>query len=305
MSNTCDDFKNYIKQLEDSNYLIRTEFFNKNIGQDITQKINHLVKLVSKKQAFSLIRLGDGEGNILFWGKYYNEYNYLANESIKKIFALMFGNKKFINTDYKKIYREILTAVFDSDIIGLPTYEQVNNIYKKVDSSVCEELDVRGFTGYLSILDILLSEKDILKKKIIVNSHIHIDIGKHIETILNNTTQLSVITCYPELLDLFVQKFDVKKGLNLNIPPQAVNIRKTPNQNHFPDVYNAIIKQIESADLRGMLFLVGAGILGKIYCSKIKKAGGMAIDVGSMMDVWMGESVRGYQNRDFVQQYKL
>jgi len=38
----------------------------------------------------------------------------------------------------------------------------------------------------------------------------------------------------------------------------------------------------------GKLFLVGAGFLGKIYCDLIKRHGGIALDVGSMMDRWAG-----------------
>lgn len=38
----------------------------------------------------------------------------------------------------------------------------------------------------------------------------------------------------------------------------------------------------------GQLWLVGAGMLGKIYCSAIKEAGAVAVDVGSLMDLWSG-----------------
>lgn len=44
----------------------------------------------------------------------------------------------------------------------------------------------------------------------------------------------------------------------------------------------------------GQLWLVGAGMLGKIYCSAIKAAGAVAIDVGSLMDLWSGrQDTRG------------
>ena len=33
-------------------------------------------------------------------------------------------------------------------------------------------------------------------------------------------------------------------------------------------------------------FLVGAGVLGKIYCDRIKARGGVALDVGSILDSW-------------------
>jgi hypothetical protein len=44
----------------------------------------------------------------------------------------------------------------------------------------------------------------------------------------------------------------------------------------------------------GQLWLVGAGVLGKVYCDAIKRAGAVAIDVGSVLDVWAGrQDTRG------------
>lgn len=44
----------------------------------------------------------------------------------------------------------------------------------------------------------------------------------------------------------------------------------------------------------GQVWLVGAGILGKVYCAAIKRSGGVAIDIGSVMDVWAGrQDTRG------------
>jgi hypothetical protein len=37
----------------------------------------------------------------------------------------------------------------------------------------------------------------------------------------------------------------------------------------------------------GELYLVAAGIVGKIYCDMIKSLGGVAIDIGSVADLWM------------------
>jgi hypothetical protein len=42
----------------------------------------------------------------------------------------------------------------------------------------------------------------------------------------------------------------------------------------------------------GLVVLVGAGILGKSYCLRVKELGGIGIDVGSLMDVWAGLKTR-------------
>ena len=38
--------------------------------------------------------------------------------------------------------------------------------------------------------------------------------------------------------------------------------------------------------------LVAAGVLGKVYCARIRAAGGIALDVGSAADHWCGHATR-------------
>jgi hypothetical protein len=61
---------------------------------------------------------------------------------------------------------------------------------------------------------------------------------------------------------------------------------------HYPHVYNDILANLLESDLTGELFLVGAGPLGKAYCQKIKKRGGVAIDVGAVFDSWINFHTR-------------
>jgi hypothetical protein len=57
---------------------------------------------------------------------------------------------------------------------------------------------------------------------------------------------------------------------------------------HYPVVFEQTLAWIEREAAPGRLFLVGAGILGKIYCGAIRQRGGVAIDVGSVMDLCSG-----------------
>ena len=41
-------------------------------------------------------------------------------------------------------------------------------------------------------------------------------------------------------------------------------------------------------DRAGRLWLVAAGMLGKVYCDVIRNAGGIAVDVGHTADMWAG-----------------
>ena len=67
---------------------------------------------------------------------------------------------------------------------------------------------------------------------------------------------------------------------------------------HYPDGFNEIGETLK-VPYPGALFLVGAGICGKIYCQWIKERGGVAVDIGSMFDSWAGVGRTGRFVRSF------
>ena len=60
---------------------------------------------------------------------------------------------------------------------------------------------------------------------------------------------------------------------------------------HFPDRFDELVDTLEPA-FPGQLFLVGAGICGKVYCDVIARRGGIALDIGAVCDAWLGISTR-------------
>lgn len=68
---------------------------------------------------------------------------------------------------------------------------------------------------------------------------------------------------------------------------------------HFPGTFDRIMAEIE-VPFRGACFLVAGGLLGKIYCDRIKRLGGVALDIGALADAWMGFDTRGGGFERFV-----
>jgi hypothetical protein len=66
---------------------------------------------------------------------------------------------------------------------------------------------------------------------------------------------------------------------------------------HYPQVFDETLTWIEREARPGRLFLVGAGLLGKIYCHAIQQRGGVAIDVGSVLDLCDGRGVTRGESR--------
>ena len=56
---------------------------------------------------------------------------------------------------------------------------------------------------------------------------------------------------------------------------------------HYPDEFERVCERLKRP-LAGKTFLVGAGLVGKKYLQAIKDNGGIATDVGALLDAWDG-----------------
>jgi len=67
--------------------------------------------------------------------------------------------------------------------------------------------------------------------------------------------------------------------------------RDIPRGNDVPNYVEQlenILSQKQLVEFPGMLYLVGGGLYGKLYCQLIKSQGGIALDLGSLFDAWLG-----------------
>ena len=72
------------------------------------------------------------------------------------------------------------------------------------------------------------------------------------------------------------------------IPGEVDRLDKSGSlESHFHSYYPRINSMNFSP---GEVWLVAGGILGKSYCNTIKRNGGIAVDIGSIMDVWQGRT---------------
>ena len=60
---------------------------------------------------------------------------------------------------------------------------------------------------------------------------------------------------------------------------------------HFPKIFDRLMNEIR-VPFRGACFLVAGGLLGKIYCHRIRELGGIALDIGAVADIWAGIDTR-------------
>ncbi|MCY1230409.1 hypothetical protein D9M72_428200 [compost metagenome] len=59
----------------------------------------------------------------------------------------------------------------------------------------------------------------------------------------------------------------------------------------LPLVYEAINEEVRRKTSPGTLVLVAAGLAGKVFIGTAKEAGGVALDLGSVMDEWLDAGI--------------
>lgn len=263
---------------------------------------------IQAQHPFSLLRIGDGEGDVLFWTLHAKAFPELAQYCMGKILRLMFGRFAPAANAWDRFAATVHQAVQGATYLGFPTPNQANMTLQALADPFGDGFDVRGKIGVVAVWDWLGRQPEAWLSKpdtVWVNWHVHKSLLDILPGLIKTAGMVSVISCHPEVLGLLHDKNGVAKGRAILIPPQASSAGADLGEFHYPGAFDKICSDLERQDLTGELFLVGAGWLGKYYCDLIRRRGGMAIDVGSMMDVWVGKSARRYQTAEFIEKHRL
>jgi hypothetical protein len=166
-------------------------------------------------------------------------------------------------------------------------------------------LDIRGACGTINALryaHVALSCAP--PRRVITNCWFHRDLLPYYKEILQGTSKLGLIGCYPELPDRIRAAFGVGDVMFFPIPNQISNTGRRPPLPHYPDIFDRVMESL-STIAPGQVVLVAAGMLGKIYCNRIKQCGGIALDIGSVADVWVGRRARRYHDAAYLEKWAL
>jgi hypothetical protein len=270
-------------------------------------------ELIEAKRPASLIRLGDGEGNVL--GALDPCFPALAADSMGRIMNLMFGRQPRGQTEVSDLQLGMVAAVEQADIIGIPDGLRLKGVERQIKASGERgEYDTRGISGTANAVrytQALLNAAPPERKPILTNCYCHRDLLPYYRDLLSGIDVVGLISCFPELPDRLKRHFSVNRVDFYQIPDQASN-RRPPGSSaqqpsavsHYPERFTELMESLQIS-YHGQVFLVAAGILGKMYCTRLKLLGAIAIDIGSIADVWMDEAVRAYHDSDFIGRWRL
>jgi hypothetical protein len=289
---------------------------------DLRYAENDLWRLVREAvrshEPFSLVRLSDGEGNVLMWGSHAAEYPALASWCLRSSWISHLGAAPYSEALWTRLFEGLAGAIANADFLGIPWREDIQNALaesERYDELETRPIDPRGVGGYPPVWDYLANETALASLTAVTNRRCQASLPNHIARLIQEAGNVSAISCYPDLVEHLHRVAGVSDGETIIVPPQAAYkgltaqlrqqradvARGEPHVDiHFPSRFDQISAALSRSDLSGRLFLVAAGMVGKAYCRVIKGQGGMAIDAGSIVDAWEGQAVRPYHTPELV-----
>ncbi|GGC81863.1 hypothetical protein GCM10010994_44760 [Chelatococcus reniformis] len=215
-----------------------------------------------------------------------------------------FGTHADAPQRFEPLRTQLERAISDADVVG--TFrEKVSDIEKARETALTlgaiqnltndQKLELNQIEWRL--LDHLI-KPHLRRQSLLTTTNIHIKMEESglLKTLAAEAGQLNLITGN-----------DVREKLEAAFPGTRITQHRVPTEYkfetsragwsesmpHFPDVFDQLMVQIKAGNFEGVTF-IGAGPCGKIYASAIKDAGGIAIDIGSIMDVWAGRNTRSF-----------
>lgn len=246
---------------------------------------------VAARRPFALIRLGDGEGSCVNLGPE-DEARFLAlhNRNRAELTAMWFGAQfPWNDAAFRRLARQLPRTCLDADFIGLPYEGWIEHEYR-----------IASLRGIPTLVNLhrafaLLDEPDKTVRS--CSQLIHVDLAQAglLPQIMRAAGRVSVISCLPEVAEVIRTRLDITDVAFYRIPGEqgsrAALGEAVVAGSHFPEAFTEIMARLEQPH-GGRLFLVAGGILGKFYAARIKQYGGIALDIGSVIDGWANRVTR-------------
>ena len=253
----------------------------------VAQKID---SALTREKPFSVVRIGDGEANILAFGDNLST-PYLDRHAFENTVTKQADTFQ-INEMWMLILRDLLAnAVYAADVVG------VLGVWIPNDKPASTDKVIRYFTqshgpmaGQWRGREFMLrwARAGSLQTKTLASAHLYFGILTYLDRLITNARKVVCISNRERAIRALREKHPDREFLTLPAGQTAGNLgqsRSTPD--FLLRTENALPK-----DLRGCLCLVGAGPWAEIYCTWIKQRGGVGIDLGSGFDLLEGEVTR-------------
>jgi len=259
---------------------------------------------LQKNTGLSVVRIGDGEANLLTYGAY-PATPHLNNYVVKKIISMQ-QDSFAVNEHWNVILRDLMMgAVAQADIVGVlgfwrsPPYPTIESILQQFSN------DVRGISGQWRAIDYMLhlAREGMLQNKLITSAHLYFSVLEHMDDLIPLAKKVLIISDKATVVQKLQRKYPTSDFEYIAVGTTTEELRCSATPIFLSQVFSSL-----PLEMNGYLCFVGAGPWAEIYCTWIKQRGGVGIDLGSGFDLLEGIVTRPVHRKvgvEKVSRYKL
>lgn len=234
----------------------------------------------------SVIRIGDGEANLLSYGAY-SETPCLNYYVVEKIVSMQ-RDRFNVNSTWMIILRDLMmSSLLQADIIGVIGLwrtgpANIDNFTKRFLK------EHRSISGHWRGIDYMLSlaRRNVFSGKILASAHLYFSVLDNLKYIFLEEKTVFVLSDREKAVDKLSRNYPDVNFKHIKVGCFAGDLlRDAPD--FLSLVYSALPEKMV-----GSLSLIGAGPWAEIYCTWIKQKGGVAVDIGSGLDLLDGSLTR-------------
>ena len=234
---------------------------------------------------WSMIRVGDAESNALAYAPEFARH--FDNDAAER--EMVWWGRTLAPAPRAALAARVLAAMQGADALGVPTLERLLRDVRLERRDFLSP--TRAGRGLRTVMRAV--EDGTLKRPLTISAHIQHDLEKWdlYKALFDGVDGIVAVSCHARLSEV------MKLSLNIVVPPRHASLAsfglREMGPKILPEVLDATIAQLPD-DLSGRLVIVGAGYAGKVIIHEAKKRGAVALDLGSILDYWVGAATRSY-----------
>jgi tetratricopeptide (TPR) repeat protein len=252
---------------------------------------------LDRREPMSMIRLGDGEGIYLQISLADEaEFSNLYERGRAEFHRIWYsGTDLLADPDFiNEIYR-VQAAYRNADCLSLLNIAGIRNEYR-----IGSPRGIPAMNNLTRFLRNMRQGSQSAKTLCVANINRDMLLTGDLAKLIQGRAFVGLVSCYDDLPSHLTRRFGVGSSELIKTYGEHVARLSMHEAGHggqpgrrFLESHLEICGRF-TAVRAGALYLVAAGIFGKIYCDLIKQQGGIALDIGSVADIWMGVGTRTF-----------
>jgi hypothetical protein len=248
----------------------------------------------------SFIRLGDGEGNLLALAL--DERPALTDYCVRSTSVRHLGVPDALPSAAPEVLPAYRAMLRNADLIGFPGPFGPNVMLRRskpetylrpIQGLVCVHRYLTGYAGDLA-----------LRSKTGAPAGFHRGLLPHYGRLISGR-RIGIVTCHEQLQSALRTRLGAT-DVDLRLVPRQAKYAHDPTvtTGHWPERFHELTRELQTIE-PGTLWFVAAGMVGKPYCDVIKRAGGVAVDIGHTADIWAGVRTRSYDQTELLAAWQI